>query len=243
MLAVVSNKIIKKSFPYQPPSKEIRKKYRYIFELKKELPPRFLKLAFDKLVSLALLFVIIPLLILIKIAFLIEGWILPENKGPMFYYYNSVSQGKVIRKYKIRIIKTSYIDPVKAKKADWAAYASAWNPKSLTYLGRFIKKFYLDELPQFYSVLKGEISLVGPRPLSVYHYKLDISQGNVARKLLKGGMLGFGHIHKGSRELGNPIYEYKYLDYYLKRSSLSLLFFDLWIIWRGIKLILRGGGL
>jgi len=239
---MLSKKILQKSFPYKPPSKEIQKKYRYIFEIKNELPPRFYKLVFDKLVSSAILIVIIPIFILIKIAFLIEGWILPENKGPMFYYYNSVSQGKVIRKYKIRIIKTRYIDPVKAKKADWVAYAAVWNPKSLTYLGRFIKKFYLDELPQFYSVLKGEISVVGPRTLSVSHYKRDLSQGNVTRKLLKGGMLGLGHIYKGSRELGNPIYEYEYIDYYLKRSSLSLLFLDLWIIWKGIKLILRGGG-
>jgi lipopolysaccharide/colanic/teichoic acid biosynthesis glycosyltransferase len=239
---MVSKKILQKSFPYKPPSKLILKKYHYIFEIKDEPPPRFFKLVFDKLVSLSVLIVIAPILILIKIAFLIEGWILPENKGPMFYYYNAISQGKVFRKYKIRTFKTKYIDPIKAKKADWLAYAQEWNPNSLTYLGIAMKKFYLDELPQFYSVLKGEISIVGPRPLSVMHYERDLNQGNVSRKLLKGGMLGFGHINKGSKEFGNPIYEYEYLDFYLKRSSLSLLFFDLCIIWRGIKLILRGGG-
>ena len=86
------------------------------------------------------------------------------------------------------------------------------------------------------------MSIVGPRPLSELHYKRDLEQGNVSRSLLKGGLLGLGHINKGTEEMGNSIYEYEYIDEYLNRSSLSLIFLDLWIIWRGIILILKGGG-
>jgi lipopolysaccharide/colanic/teichoic acid biosynthesis glycosyltransferase len=230
------------AFPYKPPSKEILQKYHHIFELKDQLPPRFLKSAFDKLVAIILLIIATPILLLLKIAYLIEGWIIPENKGSMFFYYNAVSAGKIIPKYKIRLIKTNYIEPEGAKRGDWIAYSAEWTPDSRTYVGQFVKKFYLDELPQFYSVLKGDTSIVGPRPLSILHYERDLAQGNVTRKLLKGGLLGLGHINKGTSEMGNPIYEYEYVDQYLKRSSLGLLCLDLWIITKGIQVIVKGGG-
>lgn len=232
----------KEAFPYKPPSEEIRQKYHHIFDLTEPLPPRFFKLFFDKLVSLAMLLALAPIFLLLKLAFLVEGWLIPENKGPMFFYYNAVSAGRLIPKYKIRLIKTRDIDPASAKRGDWIAYSTEWSPDSRTYVGQFVKRFYLDELPQFYSVLKGDMSIVGPRPLSVMHYERDRAQGNVARFLLKGGLVGRGHINKGTPEMGNPIYEYEYIDQYLKLSSFALLMLDLSIIWRGILVIVKGGG-
>ena len=230
------------AFPYKPPSEKVFDNYKYIFQLNEELHPRFFKVAFDKLIALILLVIAAPILLLLKVAYLIEGWLIPENKGPMFFYYNAVSAGKIIPKYKIRLIKTKYIEPEGAKRGDWIAYSAEWTTDSRTYVGQFVKKFYLDELPQFYSVLKGDTSIVGPRPLSVLHYERDLAQGNVTRKLLKGGLLGLGHINKGTAEMGNPIYEYEYIDQYIKRSSFGLLCLDLWIIWKGIIVIFKGGG-
>ncbi len=230
------------AFPYKPPTEEIRNKYGHIFELKEPLPPRFFKVSFDKLVALVMLVIAAPIMLLLKIAFMIEGRIIPENKGPLFFYYNAVSAGKIIPKYKIRLIKEKYIDPEGAKRHDWIAYSAEWSADSRTHVGEFVKKFYLDELPQFYSVLKGDMSIVGPRPLSILHYERDRVQGNVTRFLLRGGLLGLGHVNKGTPEMGNPVYEYEYVDQYLKRSSFGLLMLDLWVIWRGIMVIVRGGG-
>jgi lipopolysaccharide/colanic/teichoic acid biosynthesis glycosyltransferase len=230
------------AFPYTPPNDEMLQKYAHIFELKETLPPRFFKILFDKLIAIFLLLASAPIFFLLKIAFLVEGWLIPENRGPMFFYYNGVSAGKIIPKYKIRLIKTKYIDLEGAKRHDWIAYSAEWTPSSRTHVGQFVKKFYLDELPQFWSVLKGDMSIVGPRPLSVLHYERDRAQGNVTRFLLRGGLLGLGHINKGTSEMGNSIYEYEYVDQYLKRSSLSLLGLDLWIIWRGILVVIKGGG-
>lgn len=232
----------KEAFPYTPPTKEIREKYSHIFKIKNGLPPRFIKLVFDKILSLPLLFFSLPILLVLKIAFLIEGILIPENKGPMFFYYWGVSGGKKIKKWKIRLIKTKYIDKDGAARHDWIAFSAEWTPESRTHVGAFAKKWYLDELPQFWSVFKGDMSIVGPRPLSVIHYDRDKAQGNVTRSLLKGGLLGLGHINKGTSEMGNSLYEYQYIDDYLNRSSFNLLKLDLWIIWKGLIVILKGGG-
>jgi lipopolysaccharide/colanic/teichoic acid biosynthesis glycosyltransferase len=79
--------------------------------------------------------------------------------------------------------------------------------------------------------------------LAILHYERDKAQGNVTRFLIKGGLLGLGHINKGTPEMGNPVYEYEYIDQYIKRSSFGLLLLDLRIIWRGVLVILKGKGL
>lgn len=233
----------KEAFPYKPPSEKIKIKYAHVFRLKSPLKQRFFKLAFDKILSGVVLVFVIPVLFLLKVAYLIEGLLIPENKGPLIFYYWGISGGKRFKKYKIRLIKQKFIDIEGAKKGDWLAFSAEWTEESRTVLGRFVKKFYLDELPQFWSVFKGDMSIVGPRPLSVLHYNRDREQGNVTRFLLRGGLLGLGHVMKGTPEMGNPIYEYEYVDQYQKRTSIGLLWLDLIIIWRGIKVIIKGKGL
>jgi len=230
------------AFPYKSPNLHIYQKYSYIFYEQFSIKEKFSKLFFDKVVALTFLIITLPIIVLLKLAYIIEGLLIPENKGPMFFSYNAVSQGKLFPKYKIRLIKTKYIDPEGARRGDWIAYSAEWNEDSRTYVGAFVKKYYLDEIPQFWNVLRGDMSIVGPRPLAAIHYERDLAQSNVTRKHLKGGLLGLGHIMKGKPEFGNPIYEYEYIDQYIKRSELGLLWLDLTIIWRGILLILKGGG-
>ena len=56
-------------------------------------------------------------------------------------------------------------------------------------------------------------------------------------------MLGLGHVMKGTPEMGNPVYEYEYIDKYMTLSPFGLLAFDLKIIGKGIKVIFEGKGL
>ena len=86
------------------------------------------------------------------------------------------------------------------------------------------------------------MSIIGPRPLSVLHYERDIAQGNISRMLIPGGLLGLGHVNKGTSEMGKAEHEYQYIDKYMNSSSVSLLLTDISIILRGIKLIIKGGG-
>lgn len=233
----------KEAFPYRSPDEYVIHKYRHIFAIDKPLDDRPLKLLFDKIAAGLLLLLSAPILLMLKIAYLVEGWLIRENGGPMFFSYNAVSAGKIIPKYKIRLIKMKYIDQEAAMRGDWHAFSAEWTPQSRTYVGRFVKKFYLDELPQFYNILRGDMSIVGPRPLAVHHYERDRQQGNVTRFLIKGGLLGLGHVMKGTPEMGNPVYEYEYINRYLTSSNLGLLWLDLVIIGRGLKVVVKGKGL
>lgn len=232
----------KEAFPYKPPTEEIKIQYKELFELKEPLRVPFPKLVFDKLVALLILTCCLPIILLLWLANLLEGLFIPENRGPLFFYYNAVSRGQVFRKYKIRLIKESYIDKDLQAKGDWHAYKNEWIPEARTGVGRFVKKFYLDEIPQFFNVLLGDMSLVGPRPLAIHHYERDKAQGNVPRTLIRGGLLGYGHIRKGTAEFGLPVYEYEYVYRYKNYPALKLLALDLEIIGRGILLMAKGGG-
>jgi lipopolysaccharide/colanic/teichoic acid biosynthesis glycosyltransferase len=233
----------KEAFPYKAPDENIKLKYTDIFEINKPLTTPVFKNIFDKIASFLILLFCGPIILLLYLANIIEGIVVPENSGPLIFYYNAMSAGKIFKKYKIRLIKEKYIDKELQAKGDWHAFSKEWNAQSRTYLGKFVKKFYLDEIPQFYCVLKGDISIVGPRPLAVHHYERDMKQGNVTRFLIKGGLVGLGHIMKGTPEMGNPVYEYEYISRYIHSSSLSLLMLDLSIIFKGIIVVLKGKGL
>ena len=230
------------AFPYKAPDDEIKAKYADLFLLKEPVRVGFFKVLFDKVLASFILICCSPIIVLLFIFNFIEGMLIPENRGPLFFYYNGVSQGKRFKKWKIRIIKMSYIDMELRKIGDWHAYKKEWMPEARTKLGAFVKKFYLDEIPQFFSVLSGDMSIVGPRPLAVHHYERDLAQGNITRKLLRGGLLGLGHINKGTDEMGNPKYEYEYLHYCVNKSAWQIFRLDMMIIRKGIALMLKGGG-
>ena len=160
------------------------------------------------------------MLFILKIFYLIESLIDNESKGPLLFYYYAVSGGKKFKKYKVRIIKEKFVDQELAASGDWHAYKNEWKPESRTFTGNIVKAFYLDELPQFWSILKGEMSFVGPRPLLVIIMKRTLIKVTYPEGF-RGGLLGLGHIHKGTENMGTPDYEYEYIDSYINKSSLS----------------------
>lgn len=233
----------KEAFPYKPPTEELKTKYKELFELKKPIKVPIPKLIFDKLLSFIILTCCLPIIILLSLFNWIEGIFIRENRGPLFFYYNAVSRGKVFKKYKIRLIKEKFINKELQAKGDWHAFMNEWDPAARTYLGKFVKKFYLDEIPQLFNVLKGDMSVVGPRPIAVHHYERDLAQGNIPRSLVRGGLLGYGHVRKGTPEFGKPEYEYEYVHRYLHYSPVRLLLLDLYIIGKGIIVMAKAKGL
>jgi lipopolysaccharide/colanic/teichoic acid biosynthesis glycosyltransferase len=230
------------AFPHRPPTLSTRVRYAHLFARESQ-EDRLAKTIFDRIVGSLALLSVIPFLGAIVIAHALLSVFFPAERGPLLVSYSAVSGGVFFRKYKFRVVKRAYMHPSAASSGDWYAYSAEWKPECRTYLGRFLKKYYLDELPQLLNVVFGHMSLVGPRPLADHHYRRDLSQGNIHRKLLKAGLFGPSQALKGTQLYGEQDEEYKYLDAVTRMSTAGLLFYDIKLICLGLIRVAQGKGL
>jgi len=151
------------------PQKFAERKNKDFFRLAKkinlsELKPiqSFLKRCFDFIVALVGLITILPLLIVIAIAIKLE------SNGPVFFKQKRVGlYGKEFNIYKFRSMKVNAeadLEKLKKYNETNSAMFKMKNDPRVTQIGKFIRKYSIDELPQLINVLKGEMSLVGFRP-------------------------------------------------------------------------------
>lgn len=187
---------------------------------------RILKRSFDLLFSAFVLLITFPIFILIALIIKLT------SKGPIIYKQERVGlDGKTFQVYKFR---TMYVD---AEKNTGPVWAKKDDPRT-TKIGRILRRTSLDELPQFFNVLKGDMSVVGPRPERPYFVEQfkDIVPKYLDRHLLKTGITGWAQVN-GLRGQA-PIKERtKYDLYYIENWSMA---FDIKIILKTIKAILFG---
>src|ERR1700685_2687297 len=128
-----------------------------------------IKRSFDAIMSAFALVLLSPVFLLIAILIKID------SKGPVFY--NSVRVGKKGKTFVCHKFRTMIADAERRKKSlqhlneRQEILFKISNDPRITRLGRFLRKWSLDELPQFWNVLKGDMSLVGPRPPIPDEYK------------------------------------------------------------------------
>ena len=183
----------------------------------------FLKRGLDLALTLPVLILISPLFGLIALAIKLD------SPGPVIFAHDRVGKdGRIFRLYKFRTMKQ-----------ETEPYATAPGDQSdsrITRFGRFLRKTSLDELPQFINVLKGEMSLVGPRP--EMPFIVDQYEPWQRRRLdVPQGITGLWQI-AGRKQL--PLhYNLEYDFYYIRNWSLRL---DLAILLRTIPAVLLGKG-
>ncbi|PZX52739.1 putative colanic acid biosynthesis UDP-glucose lipid carrier transferase [Algoriphagus ratkowskyi] len=178
----------------------------------------------------------------IGLMIVIGWWLFPivalliklDSPGPIFYVqsrggiYNSM-----FNCYKFRSMTISHKDDLKQ---------ATRNDPRVTKVGRILRKTSIDELPQVFNVIYGNMSLVGPRPLILAQNKENskIIEGYENRHLVKPGITGLAQAkgYRGETELPNSIYFRFKLDmYYIKHWSVI---FDLKLIWITAKTIFSG---
>lgn len=182
------------------------------------------------LLSLALLVIVLPLIPLIALAIRLT------SPGPVLYRQKRVGQfGRVFYCYKFRTMRPD-------AEADVGPTWAGDNDPRITSVGRFLRKTRLDEIPQLWNVLRGDMGFVGPRPerpefveqlaAKIPYYHL--------RHVVRPGITGWAQInyHYGA-SVEESKEKLRYDLYYIKNLSLSL---DLYIVAQTVKTVLLGRG-
>jgi len=138
-----------------------------------------------------IIFGIIVLPFAVVIMLIVAPFIYFEDKGPLFYNAPRVGRnGKDFIMYKLRSMKVGAPD---LTMPDGSTYNGPDDPR-MTRIGAFMRKTSIDELPQFLNVLKGDMSVVGPRP--DLRRETELYQGNEREKLLvRPGVTGYAVVY------------------------------------------------
>jgi exopolysaccharide biosynthesis polyprenyl glycosylphosphotransferase len=175
---------------------------------------------------------IIGLLLSIPIIILFGMLIKLESKGPIFYKQERVGFGGSV----FNIIK------LRSMRADAEKNGPQWAMKSdnrITKIGAFIRKTRIDELPQFLNLIKGEMSLIGPRPERPFFtekFNKEIP-GFIDRLSVKPGLTGWAQVNGGYEISAKE--KLKYDLYYIQHISFL---FDIKIAFKTMFVILTGNG-
>jgi sugar transferase (PEP-CTERM system associated) len=172
----------------------------------------------------------LPLMILVAIAVKVT------SRGPILYRQQRVGQhGRVFSVYKFRSMGE---DAEKETGAVWAVK----NDKRITPVGRFIRQTRLDEIPQLWNVLRGQMSLVGPRPERP-EFVADLTRQIPfygQRHTVRPGLTGWAQVrYTYGASLEDALEKLQYDLFYIKNMSVAL---DLFIIAKTIKTVLMREG-
>lgn len=188
------------------------------------------KRGFDIIASLLLLIVALPFMLVTAILIILE------DGAPIFYRQQRVGQGS--KPFDILKFRSMRKDAEKDGKPRWAAAQDDRTTK----VGRVIRNLRIDELPQIFNVLKGEMSFVGPRPerpFFVSELAREIPYYN-ARHSIKPGITGWAQVrYPYGASLEDAIEKLQYDLYYVKNHTL---FLDIMVLFDTVQVVLWGKG-
>jgi lipopolysaccharide/colanic/teichoic acid biosynthesis glycosyltransferase len=202
-----------------------------------------LKATFDHGFAALLVLLAAPLLLGAAGAISLGGLLRPQDRGPILHRERRISAGRPFSLFKFRTMRTGAVDEVRAEGLTVKYLERAG--RGYTWVGRFLQRWYLDELPQLFNILRGEMSFVGPRPPAPFEYERELAEGNVRKRLARAGLVGLQQAHKGrTASFDEEIaLDYEYVARVRGMSPPRRLAYDVGLILRSLRVLLEGKGL
>lgn len=197
-----------------------------------------MKRTFDIIAALIGCVMMLPLIVIVKLSYMCSG-----DFSSIFYFHERVGKdGKIFKLYKFRSMVPN-ADQVLKKLLKQPKYKKEWdknqkldNDPRITRMGKILRKTSLDEIPQFINVLKGDMSLIGPRPL--IKGELDAHNGNhELYESIPPGMTSWWASHGRNATTYEERLDLEY--YYIRNQSLKL---DIKCVFATIKAIIGRTG-
>jgi lipopolysaccharide/colanic/teichoic acid biosynthesis glycosyltransferase len=188
-----------------------------------------------------LLLLLTPILFVVVAAMALNMLFVPRDRGGFIYREARISRGRAFGLLKFRTLRTDVLAELHGAGSHARLYEGDLG--NLTWAGRHVlKPWYLDELPQLVNVLRGDTSLVGPRPWPPEMVERQLAEGLTYRNEVRAGLTGPAQVTKGSG-LRFADLDLRYVDTLRRLGGLALVRYDLQILWATVRVIVRGGGL
>jgi len=200
-----------------------------------------LKRAADLVVASGLLLVAVPVGAVAAGAMAVDALLVARDRGGLLYRERRVSRGREFELLKLRTVRVDALRTLEGAEAH--ARLLEADTGNLTWAGRrVLKPWYLDELPQLVNVLRGDMSLVGPRPWPPSMVARQVERGVDYRLRVRAGWTGPAQVSKG-HDVRFEELDVAYVERCESSSATALLRHDLGILWQTVRTLLRGEGL
>jgi len=180
----------------------------------------FLKMIEDYVIGAACLVLVLPVMAVIAVAIKLD------SEGPVFFRQRRHG-------YNHRVIEVLKFRTMRVLEDGENVRQATKNDSRVTRVGAFLRRTSLDELPQFWNVIRGEMSVVGPRPHAIAHntYYGKLIEKYANRHRVKPGITGWAQVHGFRGETTDP-------DMMAKRVGYDLEYIETWSIWLDLKIVL-----
>lgn len=160
----------------------------------------------------------------------------------IFYSEIRYTKGRPFRLYKFNIYQPDILEAARASGKPIQTKQFEWNGQLLMF-GLFLKQIYMDELPQLWSILKGDMTLVGPRPANEETFRVLMSRGIDSKAKTKAGLTGLYQSNKNSVNNKSKDQDEKYVNFLEEKSWYQILWLDIKILAQTLRLISKAEGL
>jgi lipopolysaccharide/colanic/teichoic acid biosynthesis glycosyltransferase len=199
----------------------------------------------DKALSAALLILLGPVFAFVFAAMGVAALLRRRDRGPWLYRERRISRGREFELLKFRTLRSEALDSMEGTGQEAHARLLEADEEKLTWAGkRLLKPWYLDELPQLWNVLRGEMSLVGPRPWPPSMVANQVAGGVNYRNEFIAGWTGPAQVAKGVTEpVGYAALDSDYVNRCRASGALDLIRADLRYLRRTVVVVAKGEGL